>query len=128
MTDGEVIGKQNPGDNRATYNCYVKMTEGYGNALRLMPESLGEARDSVEKRYAQIDKEKNGIDTEMVNASEDAEDGNELYYSVLYRLNMSADIESCKKAAAMLKEYLMGNPGSVMGETLLDVIEEQFED
>ncbi|MBR1598435.1 MAG: hypothetical protein IJ661_05990 [Lachnospiraceae bacterium] len=55
-------------------------------------------------------------------------DDNAPFYEVLYRLKLSADIESCKKAATMLRDYLTEKPGCVMGETMLEVIGEQLED
>lgn len=113
---------------RSVCNGYVKKAECYGNALRNMPDELGEMKERFEKRYRQVESEKDNFDTETVNAPESEGEGNEEFYSVLYRLNLSTDIGSCKKAAVMLKSYLNDNPGSVMGETMLQIIGEQLED
>lgn len=115
-------------DDKKVYNGYVKMTECCDNALRKMPSSMQNAENSVAGIYEQIDREYTGVDTNRINSPENTDDGNELFYSVLYRLNLSTDIESCKKSAAMLKDYLSNNPDSVMGSTMLKIIREQFED
>ena len=105
-------------------NGCIMLIEGYKNAISLMPDSLGNAKDCIRKQYERLETENDSISVD----EHDTSDGNEDYYEVLYRLQLSSNIESCKKAAAMLKDYLINKPGSVMGETMFAVIEEQLED
>lgn len=118
MLRGENISEKN-----------IKLIEGYKNALSSMPDSLMEAKECVKRRYAELEKNSG---TQALDIPDTAMslivDDNAPFYEVLYRLKLSSDIESCKKAATMLKDYLTEKPGCVMGEMMLEVIGEQLED
>lgn len=124
----DMFGLPDDESDKGVYNCYARVLESYQYALRATPDSLLVAQDALESKYKKLAGKRQEVQLDIVNIKEDSEDGNRMFYEVFDLLNFRSDIQSCKHAASMLREYLMNHPGSVMGETLLRVIGEQFEE
>ena len=108
------------------YNCYVRMLESVKTSLERIEESHDTAADSLNEKCRQLEELRSEVHTEIVNYSDTDDDGNKYFYEALDRINIGNDIYGCKKAATILREYLINNPDSIMGETLLDILSEQF--
>ena len=103
MLRGENISKNN-----------IKLIEGYKNALSSMPESLMEAKECVKRKYEGLEKSLDIQASSIPDSSATSVvDDNVLFYEVLYRLKLSSDIESCKKAAVMHAKVLAREHNSV---------------
>ncbi|MBR1865049.1 MAG: hypothetical protein IJ801_00925 [Lachnospiraceae bacterium] len=124
----DMFGLPDDESDKGVYNCYARVLESYQYALQATPDSLTVAHAAVESKYNKLECKKHEVQTDLVNSKEDSEDGSALFYEVFDLLNFRSDVQSCKNAASMLREYLIRNPGSVMGETLLKAIGEQFEE
>ena len=117
-----------PESDEAVYNRYVKAAECYSNMIRCIRRLPDDEAEEPEAVYSGLMAYGDGLSTDIINEPAKKQDGNELFYDVLYRLSLSADIGSCKKSIEMLSEYLTQNPKVMMGEIMLEVIEEQLED
>ena len=124
MTVTDILEMQDNAEE--VYNCYVRTLESIKASLEQIKESHNTAADSLFQKCRELEALRGEVNTDIVNLSEDAGDGNALFYEALERLNIGNDIHGCKKSAAILREYLISNPDSVMGKTLLDIISEQF--
>ena len=110
------------------YNCYTRVLESYKCTLDAMPDSQTVPRQIIESKYRQLESARREVQTDTVNTAADSEGGEGLFYDALYRLHIGSDITDCKKAVSILKNYLNDNPGSVMGNTLMQIIEDSFEE
>lgn len=124
----DMFGLPDDESDEQVYNCYARVLESYKYALRATPDSFTIAHEAVESKYERLALKKHEIRSDIVNAGPDFEDGSAMFYEVLHKLSHWSDVEGSRKAVAMLREYLIKNPGSVMGDTLLQVIGEQFEE
>lgn len=126
MSVTDVLDISENATDEEVYNYYVKMVESVKASMEEIQDSDDAAADNMYEKYRQLEALYGKVHTDIVNSSDEIVDGNALFYKALDRINVGNDIYGCKKTAEILKEYLTGNSDSVMGETLLEIISEQF--
>ena len=109
------------------YNCYVRVLEGIKAALDEMQETHDTAADDLYEKCRELESKRGQVRTDIVNVPDSDEDGSRLFYEALDRLDFGNDLQGCKKAASILKDHLAAEPDSVMGNTLMEIINEQLQ-
>ena len=109
------------------YNCYVRVLESIKAALDEMQETHDAAADDLYEKCRELESQRGQVRTNIINTPDSDEDGGRLFYEALDRLDLGNDLQGCKKAATILKDYLAAEPDSVMANTLMEIINEQLQ-
>lgn len=122
----DMFGLSEDESDETVSQCYVRMLEAYRIAMHAGEDLPLEVRNVFEEAYRRLEEKKSEVNTDSVPIPAQPENMDEALNTVMHTLSYSSDIEGCRRAASRVREYLDQHPGSVMGETLLQVIREQM--
>lgn len=122
----DMLGLSEEESDETVRRCYVCMLEAYRIALHAGSDLPQEARNALEESFRRLDEKQQEVPAFLTPVSVQTEYMDDTLYAVLHTLSYSSDISGCRRAVSEVGSYLEKHPGSVMGQTLLEIIREQM--
>ncbi len=122
----DMFGLPEEEDDETVRRCYIRMLEAYRIGLKYAEGLPQETGSVLQEKYRRLEEKGTEVNLDFNPETGQPEDMDQDLRTVLHTLSYSSDIEGCRRAASGVREYLERHPGSVAGETLLEIISEQM--